>query len=411
MNHITDKTQVSDLSQIQIPKCYEIYVNKAIAASIKLLTIKEFIDITGFEVNAETFDILFMNINDEGIGVYINKIILDWMGWQSVEFAEKLRDCKYLLKKNFEENTDYKILKNKDYILFLNKEIQNIKDENVLIFNSNFPEPVTGASARSKTHLIVMPDAFRHLCMMINTEKGKQIRKYYITLEKLIKAYNLYQVIFRGQELERAMKCKGDKIDELILTLKENEIKADADRIKADADRIKADADRIKANEDRIKADVRDQIQNEKLDESNRLAQSQRLDIQRLLGYATETTATLRVVAQNQVEVDRLQPGDRNKFIILKCININVDRPYYVIRSQKKSISTIIRSIRRRYNRDMTVFIELEQPNSVAFFNIIKLELCSNIDRNGQWFNLLDLDEVEFKERLTLINRRRTQTN
>lgn len=55
-----------------------------------------------------------------------------------------------------------------------------------------------------------MPDAFRSLCMMINTEKGKQIRKYYITLEKLIKAYNLYQTIFRGQESERAMVCKFD---------------------------------------------------------------------------------------------------------------------------------------------------------------------------------------------------------
>ena len=85
MNHITDKTQVSDLSQIQIPKCYEIYVNKAIAASIKLLTIKEFIDITGFEVNAETFDILFMNINDEGIGVYINKIMTEYDEYTNIE--------------------------------------------------------------------------------------------------------------------------------------------------------------------------------------------------------------------------------------------------------------------------------------------------------------------------------------
>jgi phage anti-repressor protein len=33
-----------------------------------------------------------------------------------------------------------------------------------------------------KLHLIVMPDAFRSLCMMINTDKGKQIRKYYKTL-------------------------------------------------------------------------------------------------------------------------------------------------------------------------------------------------------------------------------------
>ena len=379
MSLITDKTQVSDLSQIQIPKCYETYVNKAIAASTGLLTMKEFIDITGFEVNAETFDILFMNINDEGIGIYINKIILDWMGWQSVEFKEKLRDCKNLLKRNFEENTDYKILKNKDYELFLNQEITNIKGEHLLTFNSNFPIPATGASARSKTHLIVMPDAFRSLCMMINTEKGKQIRKYYLTLEKLIKAYNLYQVIFRGRESESAMKCKGDKIDELILTLKENEIKADEER--------------KHAKEERLKADERDRIQNDKINQ--------------LLGHAIKTTETLKVVAQHHVEVDKLQVVKQHKFIILKDTT-NSDRPpYYVIRSQKGSIKKIINTLNAKYNINMTVWFELEQPNSVAFYNILKKELRKYMARDGLWFSIKDISEYDFKSKIHEINKRR----
>ena len=400
MSLITDKTQVSDLSQIQIPKCYETYVNKAIAASTGLLTMKEFIDITGFEVNAETFDILFMNINDEGIGIYINKIILDWMGWQSVEFKEKLRDCKNLLKRNFEENTDYKILKNKDYELFLNQEITNIKGEHLLTFNSNFPIPATGASARSKTHLIVMPDAFRSLCMMINTEKGKQIRKYYLTLEKLIKAYNLYQVIFRGRESESAMKCKGDKIDELILTLKENEIKADEERkqakeerLKADEERQKADEERKQAKEERQKADERDRIQNDKINQ--------------LLGHAIKTTETLKVVAQHHVEVDKLQVVKQHKFIILKDTT-NSDRPpYYVIRSQKGSIKKIINTLNTKYNINMTVWFELEQPNSVAFYNILKKELRKYMARDGLWFSIKDITENDFKSKIHDINKRR----
>ena len=40
-----------------------------------------------------------------------------------------------------------------------------------------------------------MPEAFRHLCM-INTNKGKYIKQYYITLEKLVKAYFIYQCAF-----------------------------------------------------------------------------------------------------------------------------------------------------------------------------------------------------------------------
>ena len=78
MSLITDKTQVSDLSQIQIPKCYETYVNKAIAASTGLLTMKEFIDITGFEVNAETFDILFIffKITSNFDGISMMKVLV-----------------------------------------------------------------------------------------------------------------------------------------------------------------------------------------------------------------------------------------------------------------------------------------------------------------------------------------------
>ena len=74
MEHITFETQITDLSKIIVPKCYENYVNKAIASSVKLLTIKEFIDVTKFNIHNKTFDILFMNINDEGIPIYIDAV-------------------------------------------------------------------------------------------------------------------------------------------------------------------------------------------------------------------------------------------------------------------------------------------------------------------------------------------------
>ena len=397
MAFITDKTQVNELSQIQIPKCYENYVNKAISESVKLLTMKEFIDITGFEVNAETFDILFMNINDEGIGVYINEIILDWMGYNGAEYKNKLQDCKYLLKKNFEENIDYKILKNKDYELFLNKEKEKYQGMNFhTLINKTYPEPSTGASASSKKHLIVMPDTFRQLCMMITTDKGKQIKKYYITLEKLIKAYNLYQVIFKGQELERAMICKGDKIDELLLTIKQNEIKADVERKKADEERKKADDERIKADAERIKVYEQNLIQNRIQDEK----------INRLLGHAIKATETLKVVAQNHVEVNKLQIVKQHKFIILKDTT-NSDRPYYVIRSQKGSIRKIISTLNTKHQLNMVIWFELEQPNSVAFYNILKKELKQYMTRDGLWFSIKDITEDNFKSKIYDINRRR----
>ena len=136
-----------------------------------------------------------MNINDEGIGVYINEIMLDWMGYNGSN-DNCLKSLKRHIERNFED-TDYKILKNKDYELFLNQEKLKNQDENVLtLISKTYPVPSTGSSARSKTHLIVMPDAFRLLCMMINTKRGKYIKQYYLTLEKLIQAYFIYQCVF-----------------------------------------------------------------------------------------------------------------------------------------------------------------------------------------------------------------------
>jgi hypothetical protein len=203
MDQITDKTSITDLSAINIPKCYEKYVNKAMCKSSKLLTMKEFIDKTEFNIHPETFDILFMNINDEGIPIYIDEAMLDWMGYKGVETKIKLLSLKNHIKRNFEEDVDYKILKNSDYAKYLKEETEKIK--------SNLPPPAISTSARSIKHLIVMPDAFKRLCMMINTSRGAYIKQYYIDLEKLVQAYFIYQSIFNGlnykKELDSLKKC------------------------------------------------------------------------------------------------------------------------------------------------------------------------------------------------------------
>ena len=96
MEHITDQTTVADLSKIHVPKCYEKYVHKAIGSSVKLMTMKEFIDVTEFNIHAETFDILFMKINDEGIPIYIDNAMLNWMGYEGENKFRK-KSCKELL--------------------------------------------------------------------------------------------------------------------------------------------------------------------------------------------------------------------------------------------------------------------------------------------------------------------------
>ena len=63
-----------------------------------------------------------MNINDEGIPIYIDEAMLDWMGYKGVENNRKLLSLKNHIKRNFDETHEYKILQNNGYIEFFNDE-------------------------------------------------------------------------------------------------------------------------------------------------------------------------------------------------------------------------------------------------------------------------------------------------
>jgi phage anti-repressor protein len=160
------------------------YVNTAIAASVELMTIVEFIKTTKFDIDMSTFDSLFSNIND-GYPVYISEALLDWMGYVG-DLSAKLHSCKKKICNNFILDEEYMIFENADYAKYLedNSNYQLLLNQDQVKL---FPKPATGAKARKQTHIIMRPNCFKELCMMLSTQKAKQIRKYYIELEKLSK--------------------------------------------------------------------------------------------------------------------------------------------------------------------------------------------------------------------------------
>jgi len=395
--YITDKTQANELSQINIPKCYAGYVNTAIASSVKLLTMKEFIDITGFEVDSKTFDILFMNINDEGVPIYIDANMLNWMGYTGEEKTQLLSIKKHM-ERNFDES-DYKLLKNTEYKTFIKDEIKGSHTATL-----NFPEPAVGASARSKTHLIVMPEAFRHLCMMINTNKGKQIRKYYTTLEKLIKSYNLYQTMFRCREAEYAMTCKGDKIDNLLLEIKENEKKAN-ERFQEEKKKAneRFQEEKKKAKKLRKKAEERFQEERKKADERfNKLlgvAEDTKEEVLEKIGELAETRLDLSNVVHDRVSTKRVPANKISYFVILKDAD-DEKVPYYVLRAQRQSVSRKITEMQKDYN--VHEVFRIYEPNAVNFWISVCDKFLSNIKKSPtqNWFALRNITESEFKRQV-----------
>ena len=150
------------------------------------LTIKELLKEVKYEYNDLYIDKFWENIQYDK-WIYIDNNILSWLGYSNIDIISSKRAYIIILKDNFEKDIDYKIINNKEF-----KEHSKCMDmhlENIEISDHN----------RTK-HLIISPDCFKQSLMMIKTNKAKEIRKYYIELEKIFKFYLQYQAKY--QELQ-----------------------------------------------------------------------------------------------------------------------------------------------------------------------------------------------------------------
>ncbi|KAJ3079320.1 hypothetical protein HK102_003862 [Quaeritorhiza haematococci] len=97
----------------------------------------------------------------------------DAMKWMGV--TEK-KHQKTKLEQNFVENLDYQVL--------LGTSAQN-----------------STGRGRPKQTILLTPNTFKDLCMMAGTPEGKEARRYFRTMELIVKEYTLMQQAFKDQQL------------------------------------------------------------------------------------------------------------------------------------------------------------------------------------------------------------------
>jgi len=177
-----------------------------------MLTVKELLILIGYEFNSLYIDKFWENIEDDK-WIYINNDMLIYIGYANNDINSSKRKYLNILKGNFEENNDYKLLN-------LNEFKQNSKCPTGHL---EYKELNTHNKVK---YLIVSPDCFKQSLMMIRTEKAKEIRKYYTELEKIFRFYILYQNKYQElkvethklqlQEAENILKLKDLKLEEEI---------------------------------------------------------------------------------------------------------------------------------------------------------------------------------------------------
>jgi hypothetical protein len=134
---------------------------------------------------------LYLQYDDENEFIIDLDNIWKWLGFN------KKGDCKVLLIKIFEENKDYKIIKNscKQNFASDSSEAKNIKSRDT-------------RGGHNKENILMTIKCFKKLCLKSNTKKADEIHDYYIKLKKCNQKC-------LEKSLQKLLQEKDDKIKEL----------------------------------------------------------------------------------------------------------------------------------------------------------------------------------------------------
>ena len=383
---------------------------------------------------------------------YNNKLILSKEIISIVEYVKNINKLKYNIDIDFID--EFIELVNKDECCIHHENLQKYGvctlnsttgDINKILVRNKFIEnedyllgkvsQQLSSGTKYKNVYNLHPRAFK-ICLMRSTKTIKYA-KYYLLLEECIKHYNDYQIQLKDKYsiiLENKIKEKDnkinnleDKLDNIILSNKEivnkleinnlnllnkhdilllenkdmktilekNQLKLDKtfDKLVGMNEKLKDVKDKLDDTNEELK-DVKDKLDdtneelrdvNDKLEDTN----EELFIIKDKLDIATDDRV---VKTKSKTTLEYL--------IILKTEDVLEDYKYYIIRCQKRSIKQ-----RLEDNQNYKEIKRIEcVPNSTNLYNRIKEELKSNLKFKSNRVNLINLSELEFLNKIDLIN-------
>ncbi|MGL5960821.1 MAG: hypothetical protein ACRCZ0_02560, partial [Cetobacterium sp.] len=161
----------------------------AIEKSDTLLNIFDYIETVTFKIDTFMLD-KFWQCVAENSSVHVDGAVLDWLGYES--------------KNDYDNKAAFiKILKSHGV------QFQQIKHTDQTF--KNYPDLIqdaakySTAALKSKQWIIMNSDDFREMVMCLQTKKAHLIRKYYLSLEKLVKMYSEYTHRFQMAQVKEQL--------------------------------------------------------------------------------------------------------------------------------------------------------------------------------------------------------------
>lgn len=209
------------------------------------------------------------------------------------------------------------------------------------------------------------------MLMVCQTEKGKQVRRYYIELVDVMELYIRFQNQMTITSLEFKLDRSLMKLDETNTKLVKSNAEEKATRVELVKSNAKLDEMKIVTAENEKKAVER---------------------FSKLLGVTEKMDNRLDEVLPNKVDLEKLPEDHRPQVIIMRDRDTEPGEcNLYVIRAQKKKIKPAIKKLRTKYGDNIHRSYTIKQPNAIAFWNTIRRKYSDNIckDPKSNWF-LLD---------------------
>jgi len=368
-------------------------IEKALHASrLSLLTMQEFINITGVKMNKYLVDKFYHSIKED-MPIYLDNGLIKWCGYEGSLFEQK-RALLRLIKKydisimeidndKYEELRrdilnlyDLQVIQNSDQEQSDQSEKENSEDESDQSSSENesdeevaeeqnistdleklYPD-VDRSHGKGKTkHILIMPDDFRMIAMRLPTKQGKTVCRYYIELEKLVKDYMNYQIQFLA------------KREELLAI----ELKESRDRAEARHNELMGQIDELNDNIE----DLSDKL---------------------------ESTADISVPPTKS-------KSKLEKFVLVKLNDTDqTTHDYYVIRAQRSNARKAFKTLRETYPNCIKKLIFEYQPNSINLYNRIKEQMKRKIQYNGNYISPDGISDRRFIKSIIKIHNKRNDT-
>jgi hypothetical protein len=332
------------------------------------MSFKEFISFNNIDLNTIMVDKIFHNIQSN-MPIYMDESMVEYFGY-SGKMIHQRESIKKLIETNFSEyqNQLWHSYKNKEYIEFCKETKENLKSDQCDFKNTDekleipslYPDAPTGKSAARIKHLLIMPKLFKEMLMLAQTDKGKQVRRYYIDMMEVMEIYIKFQNTVQIESLNVQLA----KI-QLMLT------------------------DSAKKHET----------------ESNK----REAEFNKLMGIATETKSTLDTVLPQRVDIKSNDPDYPQVFILRDLDAEEGDHNFYAMRCQTSNYNARLKELKAKYGDNIKRACTIKQPNAVVFWKSVKKTLHANLicDSKTNWFSLHDMTKIQFKKKISELNDKR----